>query len=251
MASRTKIVTYLNDLLRVSEIEDTSRNGLQVEGAAQVRRVGLAVDACLASYKKAVAGRCQMLVVHHGLIWEGIKSVSGHSARHVKFLLSHGLNLYAAHLPLDIHPELGNNAMLFKTLDLTDRKPFGLYHGINVGLEGVLPRARSIKDLAAALQKRLGGKPLVLPFGKKLNRRIALCTGGGACLLREAADKQADCYITGEPEHWNHHAAMEAGLNVIYLGHYWSEQLGVQEVGRQLRREFDVQTVFLGQPTIV
>ncbi len=251
MPSRAKIVTYLNDLLRVTEIEDTSRNGLQVEGAAQVRRVGLAVDACLAGYKKAVAARCQFLVVHHGLIWDNFRTVSGPAARHVKFLMERGLNLYAAHLPLDIHPELGNNAMLFKTLELTDRKPFGLYHGIHVGFEGVLPRARSAQDLAAMLQKKLGGKPLVLPFGKKLNRRIALCTGGGACLLREAADKRADCYITGEPEHWNHHAAMEAGLNVIYAGHYWSEQLGVRELGRQLRRQFDVQTVFLDQPTIV
>lgn len=251
MTARTKIVEFLNHLLRVPEIADKSCNGLQVEGAARVSRVGLAVDACLASYRKAAQARCQMLVVHHGLIWEGIKSVSGREGQHVRYLIKHDLNLYAAHLPLDIHPELGNNAMLFKALALTGRKPFGLYHGIHVGLEGVLSKPARTADLAALLARKLGGKPLVLPFGRRLNRRVALCSGGGACLLQEAADKGADCYITGEPEHWNHHAAAETGLNVIYLGHYESEQYGVQQLGKQLREEFGLDTVFLKEPTLV
>ena len=169
----------------------------------------------------------------------------------MQFLVKHDINLYGAHLPLDIHPEVGNNAMLCETIGLEERKPFGLYHGMNVGVEGVLRRGRSVKDLAEAFRKRISSRAIVLPFGRRLSRRIAICSGGGGCLVGEAADKGVDCYITGEPEHWNHHAAAEAGLNVIYIGHYCSEKLGVQEVGRRLREEFGVETVFLNEPTIV
>ena len=251
MPSRSAIVKYIDDFLRVAEIQDESRNGLQVEGADQVKRVGLAVDACLAAYKQAVAAGCQMVIAHHGLIWDHFRSITGPMARQVKFLMDHGLNLYGVHLPLDVHPDVGNNAMLRRLLGVNRIKPFGLYHGIHVGLEGVLAKGASTEELAARLCRKIGGSPVVLPFGKKLNRRIALCSGGGACLLREAVDKGADCYITGEPEHWNHHAAAEAGLNVIYLGHYYSEQLGVQALGGRLRKRFGVETVFLDQPTIV
>ncbi len=119
-ATRAEVVLFLNTLLAIEKIEDLSRNGLQVEGAETIRRVGLAVDGCLASYEAAAHRDCQMLIVHHGMIWGGLPSLTGDVYRQVRFLIEASLNLYAAHLPLDLHPELGNNARLAAAIEPSD-----------------------------------------------------------------------------------------------------------------------------------
>ncbi len=250
-ASRREIVNYLNNLLEIDKIKDSSCNGLQVQGEKTIRRVGLAVDACMAVYRKAAAQRCQMVIVHHGLIWNGLTSITGAPYQQVRYLISRGLNLYAAHLPLDIHPEVGNNIILAKALELSSIKAFGNYRGLLIGCQGVLPSATSPDDLGRACGRILGGGFSTLPFGKKKCRTLAIVSGGGSDAIPEAIDKAIDCFITGEPSHWNHHAALEAGLNVIYLGHYHSETPGVRAVGKKLEKEFDVETVFVNEPTLV
>jgi dinuclear metal center YbgI/SA1388 family protein len=249
--SRDKIVNYLNSFLEIERIKDASCNGLQVQGVKQVKRIGLAVDACMAAYKKASAKKCQMLVVHHGLIWDGLKSIRGAEREQVRYLLDHGISLYAAHLPLDMHPVVGNNAVLAKALGLSSVKPFGKYKGNYIGCAGVLPEVMTVDAAGRSCKKILGGGFFSLPFGKRKCRSLAIVSGGGSDAIPEAIEKGIDCFITGEASHWNHHAALEGHLNVLYLGHYHSEKPGVKALGKKLEKEFDVETVFLDVPTKV
>jgi len=250
-AQRDEIVKYLNTLLDIDKIDDVSCNGLQVQGVQTIKRIGLAVDACMAVYRKAAARKCQMVVVHHGMIWNGLKSITGPTYEQVKFLVKSGINLYAAHLPLDLHPEFGNNIVLANALKLTSIKPFGTYHGNFIGYEGILPKPWTIQELGAACRRSLGGTFSALPFGKKKIRTVAIVSGGGSDAIPEAIDKKVDGFITGEPSHWNHHSAFEGKLNVLYLGHYHSETPGVKAVGKDLAKKFDVEAVFIDEPTLV
>jgi dinuclear metal center YbgI/SA1388 family protein len=245
VAERDAIVSLLDQTLRTKEIKDSSCNGLQVQGAGAVRRVGLAVDACLEAYEKAAAAGCQMVIVHHGLIWNGLKSVTGRNYQHVRFLIEHGLNLYAAHLPLDMHEEYGNNIALARMLELRDVQPFGDYHEMLIGYQGRLPRPTTPAEIARQLAGKLGGKPVVLPNGPAQVRSVGIVSGGAGDMIEQAADAQLDCYVTGEPLHFTYQLAREVGANVIYLGHYHSETLGVQAVGRLLTERLGVESVFL------
>ncbi len=246
---RDVLVSFLNDTLRNSEIKDYSVNGLQVEGASEISKVGLAVDACMETYKLACKSKCQMLLVHHGIIWDGIKSVTGPVYRQLEFLIKNKLNLFASHLPLDLHATLGNNAQLAEMLGLTNLQPFGLYKGVMIGWEGTLAKAFTIKACAELLKKKLGGEVTMLPFGPQKIRRVAIISGGGSGELPEAVTKGVDLFITGESSHENHHAALEGNLNVLYCGHYYSEKPGVQAVGQLLRQTFGIEVEFLDVPT--
>jgi dinuclear metal center YbgI/SA1388 family protein len=249
--ARADIVLHLNSLLSISDISDDSCNGLQVEGSDEITTIGLAVDACLAVFQKAAAGNCQMLVVHHGMIWKGLTGITGIVKRQIEFLLKNDLNLYAVHLPLDLHPELGNNIGLARSLGLIDIQPFGVYKGKAIGFMGALQEPMSIDGIGAVLRGAIGGNSSSLPFGKKLNRTVGVVSGGAADIVPEAIAKGVDCYITGEPTHWNHHMALEGKLNVLYCGHYHTETLGVKLLGEHLSKIFGVKTIFIDEPTLV
>jgi len=249
--SRDAIVALLDKTLRTSEIPDSSVNGLQVEGAAEVTRVGFAVDASLEAYKLAAEKGCQMVIVHHGIIWDGIRSVTGVVYRHIEFLIKNNISLYASHLPLDMHPTLGNNALIAKTLGLKNMQPFGVYKDSHIGFEGQLPRAETVKSLSDKVKRAFGGPVSALPFGPQKIRRVAAVSGRGTAALPEAIDKKIDLFVTGEPIHENHHAALEGNINVIYGGHYHTEKPGVQAVGEFLNKKFGIETVFLDVPTLV
>lgn len=251
MAQRDDIVQFLDDYLSVKTIPDVSCNGLQVEGMTEIERVALAVDDCLEAYHKAADANCQMLVVHHGLIWGGLTAITGATYQRIKYLVEHSLNLYAAHLPLDMHPESGNNAVLASMLNLTDREPFGEYKGQLIGVSGTLPSPAPLDKLAFDLGQELGGPTSALPFGPDQIRTVGIVSGGGSDCIPEAITKHLDCVITGESSHENHHLALEGHINVLYCGHYHSEQVGVKALGEKLKAEFGVQTVFLDIPTLV
>jgi len=250
-APRTDLVRYLDTLLDIDKIDERSCNGQQVEGCDTIRRAGLAVDGCLAAYEAAAAHGCQMVIVHHGMIWGGLTSLTGATFRQVKFLVENGLNLYAAHLPLDLHAVFGNNARLAAAVGIGRPLPFGVYHGIAIGFEGTLVRPLGLDPLCRALEKATGGATQTLAFGKKLNKRIAIVSGGASSIINEAIEKGIDCFITGEPDHTHFHLAKEAGLNVIYGGHYHSETPGVKAIGRLLEQKFGIESVFLDIPTSV
>jgi len=249
--SRDAIVSLLDKTLRTAEITDRSVNGLQVEGAAEVSKVGLAVDACLEAYEKAHALGCQMVIAHHGIIWEGIKSVRGPIYRQIAFLVKSGISLYASHLPLDLHPTLGNNAQIAKALGLRELRPFGMYRNDNIGFEGVFPRPITLKSVSDAVKKAFGGPTTALPFGPQKIKSAAVVSGGGTAALPEAIEKKIDLFITGESDHANHHLALEGKINVVYGGHYHTEKPGVIAIGGFLSKKFGIEAVFLDVPTLV
>jgi dinuclear metal center YbgI/SA1388 family protein len=249
--ARSVLVSHLNTILSIADIPDDSCNGLQVEGTEEIALIGLAVDGCLTVFEKAIESKCQMLVVHHGIIWRGLTSIRGIVKSQIEFLIRHDLNLYAAHLPLDLHPELGNNITLARSLGLLDIKPFGAYKGRAIGFMGTASHALSIEEIGTKVQAAIGGTFSSLPFGKRNNKTIAVISGGGSDALPEAIEKGVDCFITGESDHRNHHLALEGKINVLYCGHYHTETLGVKALGRHFEKTFDVKTVFIDEPTLV
>jgi dinuclear metal center YbgI/SA1388 family protein len=252
ITSRDAIVSLLDKTLRTSEISDRSVNGLQVEGTAKITKIGLAVDASLEAYKLAQKKGCQMIIVHHGMIWDGIKSITGPIYRQIEFLVKNNINLYVSHLPLDLHPTLGNNILIAKALGLKNIQPFGVYkNGMHIGFEGRLPKAATVKSVSELVKKKFGGPVLSLPFGLQKILRVAIIAGNGSASIPEAIEKKIDLYVTGESSHENHHAALEGNLNVIYGGHYHTEKPGVQALGEFLSKKFGVETEFLDVPTLV
>lgn len=250
MENRNDIVAYLNDYLAIDKISDKSMNGLQVEGAEEITKVALATDAALVTYEKAAAAGAQMLLVHHGFIWGGLKYITGRNYDHIKSLIDKEMNLYAAHLPLDMHTEVGNNAILANMAGLSRIQPFGEYYGNTVGLSGTLPAPVSVKSLETIFEKELDTEATTLAFGPKEIRTIAIVSGGGASLLEEAIDKQFDCLVTGEGTHDKYHQAKEGNIHLMYLGHYKSETVGVIAVGEKLKKQFPgLETVFIDEPT--
>lgn len=246
---RDTLVAHLDDLLAIRDWPDKSLNGLQVEGVARVERVALATDAAQATIDLAHERGADFLVVHHGLFWGRVEAVVGPHRARLAALLERGISLYCAHLPLDAHPELGNNARLADILELADRAPFGEWDGRFVGLRGRLPAAMDRAALVARLEDRLGARPVVLPFGPERIETVAVVSGAADELIPEAAAAGVDAFVTGETSHVAWHAARERNLNVVFAGHYATETLGVRAVGDHLAGRFGVDTVFLDAPT--
>jgi dinuclear metal center YbgI/SA1388 family protein len=249
MANRDEIVRFLDERLEIRKVQDRSSNGLQVAGRAEVQKLAVATDAAMATYERAAAEGCDMLLVHHGLIWGGIQYVTHRNHRHLKFLLERDLNLYAAHLPLDLHPEIGNNALLAKGLGLAAARPFGDYHGERIGISGELARPLTAPEIADRLATLVGGAPKILPFGPASNRTVAVVSGAGGSTFTEAAEAGVDCFVTGEASHQIFHEAREGGVNVVLLGHYLSETIGVRALGGEASARFGVPAIFIDEPT--
>jgi len=250
MTGRNEIVSYLDDFLRIGDIRDKSQNGLQVQGADEVTRVALATDAALATYEKAAEAGAQMLLVHHGFIWGGLNYITGRNYEHIRSLISRNINLYAAHLPLDMHPEVGNNALLANMAGLKRIKPFGKYMDSAVGFGGTLPAPMSPTELQKIFEEKLNTRGQTISFGPQQIRTVAIVSGGGASTLTEAIETGYDCLITGEGSHEKYHEAREGKIHLMYLGHYKTETVGVQALGKKLEQQFpDIETVFIDEPT--
>ena len=247
---RSELVSYLDDYLRIAAIQDDSQNGLQVEGPQEVTRVAFAVDACLATFEQAVAAGAQMLVVHHGLFWANPVRLVGPLYRRVRTLIEGSCGLYAVHLPLDIHPEMGNNAELARLLGLKETRAFGEYHGSEIGIGGKLSPPIPLDTLVERLTGATGESPVrVLAHGPAKASRVGCVSGGAAFLMDQVAGAGFDTFVTGETSHTFFHQAAELHLNVIYGGHYGTETLGVKALARHLEEKLDLATVFLDVPT--
>jgi dinuclear metal center YbgI/SA1388 family protein len=248
--TRDELVSYLDDYLHVKTIADSSNNGLQVEGAAEVTRVALAVDASLAAFEGAANAGAQLLIVHHGLFWSKPILVTGIHRQRLGRLFEANVSLYAAHLPLDLHPEVGNNAVLARWLQLEEVSTFGDYEGQAAGYRGRLPAAVPLGEFAAqvesALQEQLVG---IWPFGPPVVQSVGIVSGGAAFLLSQAAAAGVDVYLTGELSHGRYHEARELGLNVVFGGHYATETAGLHALGAHLADRFGLAIVFMDLPT--
>lgn len=245
MTTAVEIAKFLDRELHLHDFEDSSVNGLQVENSGATKKIALAVDACQDTFQKAVEAGCQMLIVHHGLIWYGMKNLTGLFYQKVKFLLDHNLALYASHLPLDAHPKYGNNIQIARLLNLQNLWPFGSpKHEI-----GVLGKTDSSLREIKALLKKNKIKTFSLDFGKEKIKTVAISSGGGASEITMALKKGVDLFITGEPLHYIYHQAKEAQMNLLFGGHYETEVWGVKALGPLLQKTFKVQTQFLDLPT--
>jgi dinuclear metal center YbgI/SA1388 family protein len=245
----TELVLYLNDYLRVTAVPDAPHalNGLQVSNAGAVSRVAAAVDLCEATVRLAAEQGADFLLVHHGLFWGGLGPLTERRYRRVAGLVKHNIALYSAHLPLDLHPEVGNNAVLARQLGVTLRGPFGEEYGVPIGVWGEVDELRTV--LGQRLTSLLGGAPRLLPFGPERARRVGIVTGAAGSLIGQAAAAGLDTYITGEGPHHTFFDAEELGVNVFYAGHYATETVGVKALAEHLRTRFDLPWTFLDHPT--
>jgi dinuclear metal center YbgI/SA1388 family protein len=243
------LVEYLDDYLRLGESGDWANalNGLQVENAGEVRSIACAVDACEAVIREACNLKADLLLVHHGLFWNGLEPIRGRTYRKFAALLKHDLAVYSAHLPLDRHPEVGNNFVLARQLGVDLRGTWAEEKGAEVGAWGDLETTRSA--LTARLAELLGAPPRVLPGGDERIRRVGVVTGAGGSLIQKAKDAGLDAFVTGEGAHHTYFDAEELGINVFYAGHYATETVGVKMLGRHLGDRFGLAWHFIDHPT--
>lgn len=239
----------LLDIAAFKKLDD-SLNGLQVgRSAGALRKVAFAVDASLETIRRAREAGAQAVFVHHGLFWGKPVPVTGNLHARLAQLFAADMALYACHLPLDAHAELGNNAVLARMLGLKDIEPFGEYHGVKIGFKGILDPAL---DLASAIHRILpaGDQPrAILPFGPQQVTKVAVVSGGAPFELLQAAAEGLELYITGEPSHSIYHEAAESRVNFVAAGHYATEVHGVKAVAERVARELGLETVFIEQPT--
>jgi dinuclear metal center YbgI/SA1388 family protein len=247
--SLTQLVRECERLLRPDTFRDWdgAHNGLQVENRGRVRRLAAAVDASLATVELALAAGADLLLVHHGLFWTPRVPWTGGTHRLLRRLLEGDLAVYSAHLPLDAHPRLGNNARLCAALGLRPTRPFFECKGRPIGRRARtrLPRA----ELLARLRRAVAGEVRLLPGGPETCRDIGVVTGAAGAELAQAAATGVDTFITGEGPHWTFALAEELGVNVFYAGHYATETFGVKALAAHLARKFGLPWTFLDHPS--
>ena len=255
-----EVVEYLDDYLRISEVPDepTAVNGLQVENGGMVGSLVAAVDASQATIDGVVDAMRQaegiappLILVHHWLFWDGNRPVTGRRYRRLNALLSSDIALYSAHIPLDLHSDVGNNVVLAERLGLEVEGRFGNYRGVELGVWGRAPHGLESRDaLAVELGRALSTSPArLIPGGPERASRIGIITGGAASMLKDAQAEGLDTFITGEGAHHTYFDAMEAGINLLLAGHYATESLGVQALASHLADRFDLPWEFHDHPT--
>ena len=249
MPALAEIVHYANEYLRVAECGDweNALNGLQVENSGDVERIGAAVDASSRVFAVAAEKGLDLLVVHHGLFWPGLQTITGPLRRQLGFLFERDLALYSAHLPLDVHPIVGNNAQLASALALTDLEPFFKEKGQLIGLRSrmqIFPN-----ELARKLEELLGSSVSLFAGGPPTTAAIGLITGGAGGEIYRVANEGIDTFITGEAPHWAAVAAGELGINLLLGGHYATETFGVRALAAHLAERFEVPWEFIDAPT--
>src|SRR6478735_2756611 len=248
-AALETITTWLDDYLKIRELPDLDGavNSLQVENGGKVTRVLAAVDASQESIEVAARVPGTLLLVHHGLLWDGVRTLTGRRYRRAKAAFAGEVAVYSAHLPLDAHPEVGNNILLAKLLGLEISGPFGSYKGLDIGVHGVLERDR--EELVQELTRKLGHPVRLIGGGPQRTKRVALITGGAGSSVLEAVARGCDTFITGEGAHHTWFDAMEGGVNLIYAGHWATETLGVKALAEKLAARFGVPWEFHAQRT--
>jgi dinuclear metal center YbgI/SA1388 family protein len=244
-----ELVNFMDEYLKVNEIDDVSANGLQIEGKKEVKKICLCVDGSLESFKEASKIKADMLIVHHGLIWGGLKSIRGLVKERIAFLIENKISLYASHLPLDMHSEVGNNIQLTKMLNLSNPEQFGSYHGLKIGFKGKYENPKSINDISQILEKYLPAKTESFQFGSDRIKSVGIVSGGGSSVFEDCIKEGLDLFITGESSHTIYHDAKEAGINLIFAGHYATEKLGVMALGKKIEEKFGLKTEFIDIPT--
>ncbi len=249
MATLSKIRAYLDQFLKIDAVTDwpNAMNGLQLENSGPVRKIGAAVDAAEFTIGEAARRKSDLLLVHHGLYWGGLQPVTGATYRKMKVAIESGLAIYSAHLPLDVHPLVGNNILLCRALGLRKVEPFLFEKGQYIGWKADAALSRA--ELVRRTEKAVGGPVKLCPGGPDRVARIGVVTGGAGGEVAQAAREGVDTFITGEGPHHSFILAEELGVNVLYAGHYATETFGVKALAERLARRFKVPWEFIDHPT--
>ncbi len=253
MADLQKLIDFANAELNIAGVPDypPALNGLQLSnGSGNVSKIAAAVDACLPVVERAVECEADLLIVHHGMFWNGARHIVGAQFEKLKLAIDNGLAIYSVHIPLDVHPKLGNNAQLLSALELNgESEPFFDWKGIQLGIriEGLdIPTTELLEKVKSAT----GHDAMACYGGAEVTRSLGIITGGAGAEIFGVADTGIDTFITGEGPHWSYTAAEELNLNVIYGGHYATETFGVKALARFLTENFDgLDWEFIDHPT--
>jgi dinuclear metal center YbgI/SA1388 family protein len=247
MARRDEILAHAAELLDLDSFSDYGPQGLQVVGAEEVTKIVSAVSSSRELFERAAAAGAQLVIVHHGILWESEpRVVDARVKGRLKALFDADLTLASYHLALDAHPELGNNALLARDLGVAVEGPFA---GIGVG--GRLAQALPVETFVGEIRSVLGTDPLVFEEGPPTVERVAIVSGGGAAFVHDAAREGYDLFLTGEPKEPTLHDARELGITFVAGGHYATERLGIQALAARLAERFDLESEFLELPNPV
>jgi dinuclear metal center YbgI/SA1388 family protein len=247
VARRDEIIAFANDYLELGSYPDYGPMGLQVVGAEGVEKIACGVSASRELFERTAAAGAQLLLVHHGLFWDRDSRVIDTVLRgRLEALLAADITLAAYHLALDAHPEIGNNALLCRTLGIRAEARFA-----EIGFGGSLEEPCSIEELAARVERELGRQPLCFPAGPELIKRVAVCSGGAARYLSDAGAAGYDCYLSGEPAEPSQELAREQRIHFLAAGHYATETLGVQALAALLAERFSLDWQFFDIPNPV
>ncbi len=240
---------HMQNLLSIPDFTriDPGLNGIQVGDISQpITSIITAVDACQASVKAAIEHKAQVLFVHHGIYWQTLPAITGPLFSLLQALFVHNIALYACHLPLDAHPVHGNNACIATMMHLTATKPFGIFSGESIGIQGSLPNPMSLQDIhqtyfpQALATHNARNKPI---------KTVGIISGGATRELSQAISAGLDLYITGDANHLMYHSAQEAGIDFICGGHYATETLGVKSISNYCNNELSIKAEFVDIPT--
>lgn len=243
MAGLSSVVEYANELLKIKLFKDYSPNGLQIQGCEGIESIVSGVTACQALIEAAIDVRADLILVHHGYFWHGESAVlTGSKRERIKLLLQHDISLLAYHLPLDAHPELGNNAGLADALGLTTE---GALTKEAIGSYGRADEPLVINELGARITRALNREPMIIPAGPKQIKSIGWCTGAAQGYIDQAISLGLDAYISGEISEQTVHQAREAGIHYIAAGHHATERFGVQRTGQHLASHFGFSHQFI------
>lgn len=255
MPALDQLATFLDATLDVANIPDypNAVNGVQLANVGDIERVATAVDFSTETVSGAIDAGARLLIVHHGMFWGGVQAITEHRHRRLWMLVTHDVAVYSSHLPLDVHPALGNNALLAARLGLEPSGGFAAYQSIDVGVSGTCEvPTRIIAERAGTLAREFKGTLVATPFAAdRVTRRWGICTGAGAdsSTLREATRRGLDTLIVGEGPHHTSVEARELGIVVMYAGHYATETLGVRALGEHLATTFGLTATFIDAPS--
>jgi dinuclear metal center YbgI/SA1388 family protein len=249
---RDRLVAFLDELLDARRGRDFGPNGLQVEGRAEIRKIATGVSACQDLFERAAEAGADAVLVHHGILWDfGPQRLVGFHHRRIATLVRNDMNLIAYHLPLDRHPELGNNAIACRRLGLGELEPFGMYEGLPVGYRGRYAAPIDPEELVRRCADLFGQPPIHLGGGRGPIRALGMISGGAQRELYQAIDAGLDAYVTGEAAEWVMNVAREAGIHYLACGHYATETLGIRALGEHIAKEFGVDAEFIDVPNSI
>jgi dinuclear metal center YbgI/SA1388 family protein len=254
-ATLTSIAEYLDGLLRIAELPDypNAMNGVQLANRGAITRIAVSVDISRRVIDQTIQQGANLLIVHHGMFWGGLQPIRGTAYERLRLLMDHDIAVYSAHLPLDAHPEVGNNVLLARALGLAPDAGFAEYRGMMIGVQGEARiSTTTLLERAQTFAAAAGGDARATPIEPgRTTARWAICTGAGASAstMAEAAAAGIDTLIVGEGPHWTAVDAPEAGLVIIYAGHYATETVGVRALGERISQRTGIPWSFVDAPT--